>query len=132
MGCCFPSVTSTKGLRIRTRVRECGSGLQICETFVNCKKLQEEMEQGKKKHGKKMPGTFIDSAVSCKYFTEKPEDSAISKDWFCGAIDMRIRAKDLPAVKLKQAAGKPQLRIINTGITIPGSKTISEIAAVSS
>ena len=43
--CCFPSICSTKGLRIRTRVQECVSGVQVCETYADCKQLQEILNE---------------------------------------------------------------------------------------
>ena len=131
---CCSSVRSTEGLRICITVRERGSGFELCKTYVNCKQLQEEMVPDKKKYGRKVPGTFIDSAVKCKYAPAKKETAVaaaeemssssgiitLNKDWLCGSIELRIRAKDLPAVKLKKQAKKQRVKMINTGIVLGG------------
>ncbi len=136
---CRPSIRSTDGLRICVTVQERGSDVEFCKAYVDCKELQEQMVPNKKKYGQKVPGTFIDSAVRCKYSSTKnmatpaageaPSSGVtmFDEDWLCGAIELRIRAKDLPPVKLKKrAVQRPKL--INTGITLGGNKSSSDKA----
>ena len=120
---CQHRIQNTDGLKIHLALHEYQTDTHICDAFIDCKEAQEETVPDKIKHHGKKPGTYIDKSILCEYsYKEKSqEDQIIKLGWSCGAIGLRLNAKNLPPVALRQKQNaKPG--ILNTSY-LPETKT---------